>query len=413
LNRVWANGHEETEITVSVLNAQGQGVAGRKIGLSANPAGGVTITETSSGSAVTNSLGQAHFIAKSTKIGLVVFTATDVGNPALTATAQVEFIQRRVVVFVQGIIAELNDTTHTADTVFPEIRQLLSDTGFSRPPNGTRETGKQCANSLIDINHADDDGDGVSDDGCPLILVYSYKDGHVSKTTGLWFPNPYDCIDTSNKISASIHQLTSLLQEFTKQNPNTRFILIGHSQGGLLVLQGAWSMTGSVPIDAVITLDGALGGAPRVGVDLTSLTCWGDPAASDLIDLWNSACSKHDSATQCSNNHSHQGTTAIYHKQDNFSIVASLQAAGTKVFTIGSRDDCVWNPNKCHFSTNDNTSSQIVDNADNATLLDLGGNCNVNFNPSLSCISDSHSRVYKDSAVLNMIKTFIGSPTVP
>jgi hypothetical protein len=113
-NRVWANGYEKTELTVSVLNAQGQATAGRNIHLSANPAGGITLSPPS-GNATTDISGQAHFTATSIKIGSVVFTATDVGNPTLVASAQVEFIQRRVVVFVQGIIAELNDTTNTAD----------------------------------------------------------------------------------------------------------------------------------------------------------------------------------------------------------------------------------------------------------------------------------------------------------
>ena len=213
--RVWANGHEKTEIIVSVLNPQGQGVAGRTVQLRANPPTGVTITP-SSGNATTDTFGKALFVATSTKIGPVVFTATDVRNPALVASAQVEFIQRRVSVFVQGINTALSPETE--DTVFSAIRGRLVALGFSRPSYGPAEIGIACTNA------ADDDGDGVPNDGCPLILNYSYDRGLVNPSTGIWQPFPYTCSDTADSLNASIEELGRLLRDFTRINPNTRFI---------------------------------------------------------------------------------------------------------------------------------------------------------------------------------------------
>jgi hypothetical protein len=85
-----------------------------------------------------------------------------------------------------------------------------------------------------------------------------------------------------------------------------------------------------------------------------------------------------------------------------------------KVITIGSNDDCVWNPSRCEIpKLSDNTSSQIIENAENI-LLSLGGNCPAVPGLSLEeCIARSHSRVLIDSFVLNLIGQYVGSPTVP
>src|SRR5207248_1689474 len=107
------------------------------IHLSANPTGGVTISPPS-GNATTDISGKAYFTATSIKIGPVVFTATDTGNSTLKATAQVEFIQRRVVVFVQGIKTSLSPETE--ETVFSEIHGRLFVLGFKRPAIGPPET---------------------------------------------------------------------------------------------------------------------------------------------------------------------------------------------------------------------------------------------------------------------------------
>ena len=165
-------------------------------------------------------------------------------------------------------------------------------------------------------------------------------------------------------------------------------------------------------IAALITLDGVLGGAPEFSADVAGLfSCWGTPASSNLIEIWNSTT-----------DHMDQGTTATFNKQENAATVASLQSAGTHVVTIGNNQDGVWNPAACGLPGHDNTSTQIIGNADRALLLDLGGNeaasreCLVPaqcLDYALECLSSSHSIVYQNQMVLDIIQQFVGSPTVP
>jgi hypothetical protein len=76
--------------------------------------------------------------------------------------------------------------------------------------------------------------------------------------------------------------------------------------------------------------------------------------------------------------------------------------------TIGSRDDCVFNPARCSVGFIDNSSTQIVETANVRMILDLGQNCPFNLN----CVKQSHNEVLDDPTVLSAVETFIGAPTV-
>jgi len=234
----------------------------------------------------------------------------------------------------------------------------------------------------------------------PLSVLAAGKSA-ITPDTGIWDPIPYTCSDTSDSLNSSVEELGNLLRDFTTANPNTRFILIGHSQGGLIALQGLrFAGVSSITIDTVITLDGALGGAPDADTVLTGIfTCWGNPAARQMSILWNSA-----------SDHSRQGTTARFMGRTNEDIVKEAQGKHVKVVTIGSSDDCVWNPNRCGalFETRNNSSTQIIENATVPALLALGANC-----PLELCITLSHSIVQMDPNVLDIIQLAVGSPTVP
>jgi hypothetical protein len=388
-NQVWANGHEITELKARMTDANGQGIPGRTIRLSAEPQAGVVI-EPEGGEVVTDAQGESAFQARSTEKGLVTFTATDVGDPTLTSSILVQFVQRRVVVFVQGVNTELFPDTDS--TIFPLIRERLVQRGFSRPAKSAPETGDQCVNSL------DDDGDGVPNDGCPLILNYSYNGVIVDPATGIWSPNPYIGGNTAHSLfDSSIPLLKNLIEDFSRENPNTRFVIIGHSQGGLIALRSLELVfeRSDLLIDAVITLDGALGGAPELDSEvLAALSPWGDPAKTEMIQIWETAP-----------DHSRQGTLAL----NNQALVEFAQNNGTRVLTIGSSDDCVWNHARCGLlGFPDNSSTQIADVA--RWFFDgLGGNCLLD----IGCIYDSHSAVLTDSTVLNLMELFLGPPTVP
>lgn len=405
-DKVWANGHEETELTALVTGADGQAIPGRRIRLSHDAPDGVIIEPGPEESTIANE--GAIFKVRSTKTGTVTFTATDV-ETGRTDSKQVQFIQRRVVVFVQGINTSLNTSLkanrNTEERTFPEIRDLLINNGFSRPSKGNRETGVKCANVL------DDDGDRVPNDGCPLILNYSYLGGEVDSATGIWRPKAYSERHTSRRLFPdSILSLNNdLILEFARNNPNTRFVIIGHSQGGLIALHGLDLVTNQdIAIDAVITLDGALGGASRRNTLVAALaTLWGDPAASDMVAVWRNATDKR-----------RLGTTALGNRE----LVEFARSRGTKVLTLGNRDDCIWNTRNCGISGRNGSSTQINEAADVHKRFRLGGNCDVRdirLRPErVFCILNSHGMILKLKKhripnVRRLIEEFAGLPTVP
>jgi len=392
---VWANGHEEAELTVLVTNEVGEGIPGTIIRVDAEPPEDVIIEPSTR--AETDDLGKAHFHIRSAQVGPVTFTINDVDNPVLTDQVELSFIERKVVVFVQGVNTQLFHTTDA--TTFPEVRKHLK--GFSRPTKGdTAETGIECANAT------DDDGDSVPNDGCPLVINYSYNGGEVDIDTGIWTANDYICGNTAQSLFASsIPFLKKLVADFSNENPNTRFVIIGHSQGGFIALRSLELVPErpDLVIHSIITLDGVLGGAPDVNAfALAGITCWDSPAAVEIVGVWNSVRKKSD--------HKKQGTKAL----DNEALVDFAQINGTKVLTVGSKDDCVFNLRRCGLPGPKNTSSQIVRPADRL-LKKLGGNCGLGKLRLFGarCIELSHNAVLEHPDVLDRIEEFVGSPTVP
>jgi pimeloyl-ACP methyl ester carboxylesterase len=380
--RVWANGREESLVTARVENG-GIGVAGHAISLVSDS--NTTIIDPPG--AVTDSMGEAKFTVRSNSVGRVLLTASDTSNTALVGSTTIEFVQKRVVVLLQGINTEL--FANIDDPVFPHIRSRL--TGFQRATRGSAEEGEDCLDDL------DSDGDGIPNDGCPLIINYSYNGGMIGQD-GIWKSYSYSCLDTAQKLDSSLALLVSLLQEVSAANPNTRFVVVGHSQGGFLALQSLrWAS--NVALDAVVTLDGALGGTPSIVTGAAAtFSCWGDPAARDFYEVWIST-----------NAHSTQGTTAKSGpgQRSNGELVTTARSLGIRIMTIGSRDDCVFNPARCAVGFIDNSSSQIVETANVHLMLDLKQNC------PFICIKESHSEVLGNPTVLNAVETFIGAPTVP
>jgi hypothetical protein len=325
----------------------------------------------------------------------VLITATDRSDPTLVDSATVEFVQKRVVVLVQGVTTHLSETND--QDIFPLLRNRLAAAGFVRASRGTPEVRSECADQF------DSDNDQIPNDGCALILNFSYAGGGIGPG-GVWVPTPYECRDTANDLASSVGLLRLLLLNISSENPNTRFVIVGHSQGGFLALQSLrWAS--DFKIDAVVTLDGALGGTPRFETAVAAeFGCWGKPAAQDLFHMWKST-----------HLHLAQGTSAIFGfgprpRPSNGTLVSSARSLGTRVMTIGSRDDCVFNPGKCALPGVDNTSTQIVETADVPVMLDLGQNCQFSQE---NCILPSHAEAWQNGTVVSEVIKFIGAPMIP
>ncbi|MER2511750.1 MAG: alpha/beta fold hydrolase [Nitrosomonas ureae] len=385
--KVWANGREQAELIATVTDEKGNLAVGRQVWLIADQVDGLMI-KPDTGIATTDANGEAKFTVTSKKKGTITFTATDVQNQLLQNSKQIEFAERRVVVFVQGINSELTATNDAL--IFSAMRDNFSALGFSRPSKGMPETSKPgaCANT------SDDDLDRIVNDGCPLILNYSYNGGTTDSSSGVWKPFSYTKTDTSHSLAMSYTFLATLIDSFRSQNPNTRFILLGHSQGGLIAFQATrYFLTDprKFPIDAIITLDAFLGGAPLFEAELAQIfTPWGFPAAADMRAIW-----------YTTNQHDQQGGSARILWNSNNEITKQAQLNGMKIMTVGSSDDCVSNPGKCLMLGHNNTSTQIIESANAKPLLNLGGNC------PLACVNQSHSKVLSDSEVRMMVNTFL------
>lgn len=365
---VWANGHEKATLTVHLIDTNGQGIAGHLIRISADPAPvGLSISAASPGSDVTNSDGEATFVATSTDLGMINFTASDTQDPSLTSSVEVEFQRRKLVIQFLGIKTSLQCDPFTGGCVpsgdsdnFATLRaRLQSQYGFE-----------------------DDD-----------LLWYSYNGGHVDYSTGKWQSDSYYCGSTAQSYTVSLAQLTHLINTLGYANPNTDFYLVGHSQGGLIAFQELGLMTSGLPakttIGGIITLDSPLGGTPQPRTWITMMgTCWnGGRAPSQLVRLYQTVHPQH---------HDQQGSRAILLcSLPGIQLCSSVENANAALraptFTFGSTDDAVYRPLACLLPGGiDITSSQIVSSAGGG-LFALGADPWLGL---LDCLTDSHSRAY-------------------
>ncbi len=416
---VWANGHREAKLTARLVDANGQAVAGKKILLWAddsagNPAAGVSnapvwifpVGVNAPGEATTNALGEAVFRATSTKVDDITFRAEAMDNPGLTDSVDVSFQRHKIVVQVQGINTSLTCGSPSACT-------------------GSSNFGAITGKLLLQGFEAAD------------FLWYSYRGGIVDPILGEWQPSEYRAGDTSQDLAESTRLLQDLLRRYGEENPNTDFYVLGHSQGGLLAFQAIGfvsSMTSTSRIHTIITLDGAIGGAPNRGtMVLRTVTSWGAPASSQLGEIYQSTTGIDKATTEI--NRARQGSAATLFcstqsvcpdfpspiTNQEAAIANSTRPLATKidVHTIGADgDDAVYNPATCGIiipfvSDFNNTSAQVVDGT-NVRLVRMDGNTPQPINPitginafmslrrsstdvglAVTCLLNSHSAVFE------------------
>jgi pimeloyl-ACP methyl ester carboxylesterase len=238
------------------------------------------------------------------------------------------------------------------------------------------------------------------------ILWYSYRGGTVdSGVPSGYLTNSHGCSDTSNRYDTDIKYLLDLVEGLGAARPDTQFYLVGHSQGGLVAFQGLGYLA-SLPqngtsVGAIFTLDGPLGGSPEDNVVWArTFTCWGDPAASELIAMYGSTSShatQGDSAKPACAFGFGPDAPVCTGFATNDDLVAARGA--TKAYTLGNTNDPVYLPRLCvPFTGSNDISSQIVNAADSGaaglrTLPFIDTGLNV-----VACVDKNHGLIALASA---------------
>jgi hypothetical protein len=162
-------------------------------------------------------------------------------------------------------------------------------------------------------------------------LAFSYAGGAV--VDGRWRPTAHGCESTGRPLASSVATLGQLIGAYAGARPGTRFVLVGHSLGGLVgwsylaAMRGASASAASPglpgPILGLVTVDAPLRG---VGADkrlAAALSACGGPVIDELASLYRDAD----------------------RLADRWADLAGWAAArGVRVATIGSQGDCLYFP---------------------------------------------------------------------
>ena len=250
---------------------------------------------------------------------LAIYSADSAGKcvgPAPTP----EPPRHKVVVFLQGVCSSLHGVNNIDYGPFADLRARLTDTDANP----------------VQYGYASND-----------VLMYSYLGGTLDADTGGWRPNAYDdshpvSLDFRTASLSALHD--RLLVPYYNAHPNTTFVLVGHSLGGMVAMEEIAQHVGqaSTPahlVSGVITVDSPIHGVPRVasGMPLLrflakiprlgeSFRCLDGPSADILAAM-------HDAEP---------ATTERY-------VAAASVAAsqGVTLATVGNDVDCVWLPSAC------------------------------------------------------------------
>lgn len=218
---------------------------------------------------------------------------------------------RKVIVLLQGVCTSIDAGTGVANSTFNDLRALL------------------------------DHDDGYRDAD---FLLYSYKGGVVD-SNGVWHHRAYNSFDPIRQdvqtTSWSALQ-DQLLAPYHARHPNTTFILVGHSLGGVVALEEILKTVESPHyrhgfISAVITID-----SPLHGVRPAELLL------SDLLRLYPHIGSSLDCVTK---GQAAKMLASLHQDAKTSSILAQAarraRQQGVTLVTAGNLDDCVWAPDKC------------------------------------------------------------------
>ena len=250
---------------------------------------------------------------------------------------------------------------------------------------------------------------------CTDFLRYSYRGGLVDEK-GNWDPHTYGCGDTKHRLLQPISHLHSMLLDYQQAHPDVKFILIGHSLGGVISLETSRLLPSSIA--AVITIDSPLNHASRQNlIDFRrivpalprTINCqlrvfFSSPVTRELTDV------------------TKDNRQAI--RKEKEALVTAVQAHGVRVMTIGNEQDCVWYLTLCGLSRQrlrvtlpgdwiDDRESMLIHNADRSNLYPLGTQgCDLSGQLvlilRLLCLFDPHGVARHDTGITKDIAEFTG-----
>ncbi|HZS89323.1 MAG TPA: hypothetical protein VFE42_17760 [Chloroflexota bacterium] len=262
---------------------------------------------------------------------------------------------RKIVVFLQGVCTSTDNGTEHVNSTFNGLRD------FMEHQRGYRSSD---------------------------FLLYSYKGGYVD-AAGVWHHYAYgkrDPIaqDPATTSWTALHN--ALLVPYHAHHPNTTFVLVGHSLGGLIAFEELekFVLRPGYPhgfISAIVAVDSPLHGVrpaevllsdalrvyPRIGSGLDCVV--GGPAMKSL-------------------------TARYRNKATTGQLAAEVEQAhrlGVAVATAGNTDDCVWAPNRCGAPAIGDVNTQWVKAPDAHDLVfTVAKPCLA---PDLRCFIGTHGAV--------------------
>ena len=145
------------------------------------------------------------------------------------------------------------------------------------------------------------------------------------------FPNPYGCVDTAQGIWKSGLVLGDILESYKAQRPNARFVLVGHSLGGVI----AWTYVHyrhsfgepDLGVAGVITLHSTLTGIEPLKTSVMELATLCAPASNATVDNLQDLAENRASWQSLWSNE-----------------VVWAQDRGMRLQTLASQNDCVFDP---------------------------------------------------------------------
>jgi hypothetical protein len=275
-------------------------------------------------------------------------------------------VTTKKVVFLQGVCSELTNSRNPGPGPFDDLQRLLKK----------------------EYGYGDND-----------FLGYSYRGG-IFDANGSWLPNTYLPMDPISQdfrttSLAALHD--QLLVPYRARYPNTTFVLVGHSLGGMVAMQEVLQKVDSPDyqrgfLSTVITVDSPLHGVPptdtTLGILVPGLECVSNgQAALLLVGI-----------------HNNEPTTSNVLKQK----VMQAKEQGVTVATVGNTYDCVWSPNHCKIPLlGDMFTQWIFESVALTKVYSIPEPC---LSPQSKCFHGTHSAVLdrKSTESLRQIADYVG-----